>query len=416
MSDQPELADAVVLGGGAAGFLAAITCAEENPSLKVILLEAGPHPLAKVRISGGGRCNVTHHCFDPAELVKSYPRGAKELRGPFARFQPRDTVAWFEERGVSLKTEEDGRIFPVTDSSETIARCLEDAARKAGVILRTEARAEYAKLLETEESHLFEIHVPGRTVLRARKILLATGSAPIGYKIAESLGHTVTPRVPSLFTFKIRDPRLAGLSGISFPKAALRLSKNGKSFGQEGPLLITHEGLSGPAVLKLSAFAARELAAAGYKASLRIDFAPSLTAEKFRKKLERLREEEPKKSLRNALPVSLPRRFWAQLVDFCAGGKEIPCAQASNKLILRLTEEIKDGRYEILGKSPFKEEFVTCGGVELSEVDFRTMESKKVPGLHFAGEILDIDALTGGFNLQASWTAGWIAGKHLAES
>ncbi|MBD2579972.1 NAD(P)/FAD-dependent oxidoreductase [Oscillatoria sp. FACHB-1406] len=398
----------VVIGGGAAGFFGAITCATSHPQARVLLLEAGRTPLAKVRISGGGRCNVTHHCFDPALLVQQYPRGGKALRGAFSRFQPQDTIAWFARRGVKLKTEADGRMFPVTDNSETIVNCLLKAAADAGVILRTGAKVEK---IQNEEAG-FTIQLKDGETLECNRVLLATGSNPHAYQWAKELGHTIIPPVPSLFTFNINDARLKDLAGASVETVHLRLLETGKEkIEQIGPLLITHWGLSGPAVLKLSAWGARILRDRNYQMSLQINWLPPHTPETLRQLLLDYKAQFPKRSLAAHCPVSLPKRLWQRFVFSLGINSETTWAELSKKALTALVEELTRGRYAITGKGTFKEEFVTCGGIDLKEVNFKTMESRKCPALYFAGEILDIDGVTGGFNFQSAWTTGWIAGQ-----
>lgn len=400
----------VVVGGGAAGFFGAIAAAT-NPRARVVLLEAGRAPLAKVRISGGGRCNVTHACFDPAAFVQNYPRGSKALRGPFSRFQARDTVEWFARRGVELKAEADGRMFPVTDDSATIVNCLLEAARNAGVEVRTGTPVERARRLF--DSPQFEVRLKSGFVLESDRLLLATGSSPQGHRIAKSLGHDIVTPVPSLFTFNIKDERLEGLAGVSVANARLRLADkdSGKSSNleQTGPVLITHWGISGPAVLKLSAWGARFLSDRRYKASLLINWLPQYNPEELRGELQSMRGKE-KKAIANSCPFPLPRRLWESLLRAGAIDSQQRWAELSNKSINRLVGELARGEYEIIGKGVFKEEFVTCGGVSLKEVNFKTMESRLCPGLYFAGEVLDIDGVTGGFNFQSAWTTGWLAG------
>ncbi len=392
-----------VIGGGAAGYFAAIHCAESRPDATVSVLEGTARPLTKVRISGGGRCNVTHHCFDPEQLVKSYPRGFRELRGPFSRFQPKDTVAWFARRGVELKVEADGRMFPVTDDSETVITCLQKAASEAGVSVRL---GTIVKGIERREGKLALMLRSGEEVFD--RVLLASGSGPQGWAAAKALGHAMVDPVPSLFTFNIKDPRLVELPGVSFPDIELTLTPEGgnRSFKQRGPLLITHWGLSGPAVLKLSAFAARELHASGYKAKLVCNFLPGESRGSIAEKLRTTRQ----------MVSSLPRRFAQTLIGHVGIAQNASWANLSGEVLLKLAQEIACGGYAVTGKGVFKDEFVTAGGVDLKEVDFRTMESKKCPGLYFAGEILDVDGITGGFNFQNAWTTGFIAGQSMAAS
>lgn len=405
----------IVIGGGAAGFFGAISCADTNPSLKVTLLEAGAKPLGKVRISGGGRCNVTHHCFDPARLVENYPRGGKALRGAFARFQPKDTVQWYKSRGVSLKTEADGRMFPTTDNSETIINCLMEAAEKAGVIVRTGAGAKLVKQLsDVENKSYFQVELKNSRILKCDRLLIATGSNPLGYRWAKNLGHQIESPVPSLFTFNIKDPRLQGLAGVSLDHVQVRLGTGKNKLEQTGALLITHWGVSGPVILKLSAWGARFLYDLKYNSSLQINWLPEYNQETLKQDLMRVKQTNPKKRIVNYCPVKLPKRLWQSLVNYVAILPEKLWSEISKKELNKLVMEIVQGQYPITGKGVFKEEFVTCGGVSLKEVDFKTMESKKCPGLYFAGEVLDIDGITGGFNFQSAWTTSWLAGQGIA--
>ena len=412
----------VVIGGGAAGFFGAVTCASAHPHTQVTLLEAGRQPLSKVRISGGGRCNVTHACFDPAALVQYYPRGGKALRGAFSRFQPKDTVAWFKSHGVQLKTEDDGRMFPVTDNSETIVNCLIEAAEEAGVQLRVGTAVKSVKQhspplpiahspLPTPEG--FEVELKTGEIVRCDRVLLATGSNPLGYRWAKDLGgHTIESPVPSLFTFNIPDPRLKDLAGVSVNDVRLRLPEAPPTLKEQtGPLLITHWGVSGPAVLKLSAWSARFLHEQHYQTPLLINWLPQYTQDSLRQMLLAVKSQLPRRQITTSCPVPIPKRLWMSLVTSVGIGAEERWAEVSKKALNQLVQELNQGRYLIKGKGVFKEEFVTCGGVNLKEVDFKTMESRLVPGLYFAGEILDIDGVTGGFNFQSAWTTAWLAGQ-----
>ncbi len=405
----------IVIGGGAAGFFGAIACAEANPQLKVTLLEAGQKPLAKVRISGGGRCNVTHHCFDPVRLVEHYPRGGKALRGAFTRFQPKDTVQWYESRGVKLKTEADGRIFPVTDDSQTIINCLMQAADKAGVKLLTGTGVKTVKQFDEEENKsYFQVELKNGKELKCDRLLIATGSNPLGYRWAKNLGHKIEPAVPSLFTFNVRDPRLQGLAGVSVNNAQVKLGTGKHKIEQTGALLITHWGVSGPVILKLSAWSARFLYDLKYDSGLQINWLPEYNQETLKQKLITVKETNPKKKIVNYCPVELPKRLWQSFVSYIEIKPDKIWSEISKKELNKLVLEIVQGQYEVKGKGVFKEEFVTCGGVSLKEVNFKTMESKKCPGLYFAGEVLDIDGVTGGFNFQSAWTTSWLAGQAIA--
>ena len=403
--------DIVIAGGGPAGFFAAIRCAELNPGLRVLILERARQSLGKVLISGGGRCNVTHACFEPAKLVTYYPRGAAELRGAFTRFQPEDTVTWFEERGVKLKTEADGRMFPVTDSSETIANCLRESARRAGVVVRTGMSL---KAAEKRSDNRFRLAVQqGGEIfhLQARKLLIATGSDSKTREIVKSLRHTIETPVPSLFTFNIKDKRIEGLAGISVESVTLKMD----SVIQSGPLLVTHWGLSGPAVLRVSAWGARLLHEKNYQAKLIINWLGTYTLEKALEVLQRHKDwhgNARKKVNVEPAFTQLPLRLWKQLTQFLG---EKNWADVSKAELRNLATELTTGEFQIEGKGQFKEEFVTCGGVKRNEVDFKTMQSRIVEDLYFAGEVLDMDGLTGGFNFQSAWTTGWLAGTELSE-
>ncbi|ALF56288.1 flavoprotein [Nostoc piscinale CENA21] len=404
----------IVIGGGAAGFFGAIACANANPYARVILLEASRQPLAKVRISGGGRCNVTHACFEPAALVANYPRGGKALRGAFSRFQAKDTISWFANHGVPLKKEADGRMFPVTDSSETIVQCLMNAAEDMDVELRTGTPVVSVKRLPNNQ---FEVYLKSGETLKCDRLLLATGSNSIGYKIAQEFGHQIEPPVPSLFTFNIADPNLRALSGVSMNPVRLRLSvPQQPTLEQMGPLLITHWGVSGPAVLKLSAWGARILYDNRYQATLIINWLPDLSQEEVREKIVAVKNEWGKKAIALHRGIDLPHRLWQYLINRASINTEVRWAEISNKTLNQLVQEISQGKYLINGKGAFKEEFVTCGGVSLKEVNFKTMESKLITDLYFAGEILDIDGITGGFNFQSAWTTAYLAGLAMAEN
>lgn len=406
-------ADLIIVGGGAAGFFAALSAAQHR---RVRILERSGRTLAKVRISGGGRCNVTHACFDPAELITRYPRGGSALRGPFTRFGPRETVAWFAARGVALKTEADGRMFPVTDDAETIAGCLEHAAREAGVQIRL--RAAVADVAFADGT--FWVGLSSGETLRAPCVLLATGGAAHGHALARALGHTIVEPVPSLFTFEVADSTLTALSGVSVARARVRLllpasPRLAGQFEQTGPVLVTHWGLSGPAVLRLSAWASRELAATGYHAPLEVAWIPDRGREDVEEALALHKRTSGGQRVITQSPFGqISVRLWCRLVARSGileaqSWAKLPRAEARTLAGMLVGE-----RVEISGKGQFKDEFVTAGGVALDEVDFRTMESKIQPGLFFAGEILNVDGLTGGYNFQAAWTTGWVAADSAA--
>lgn len=400
-----------IIGGGAAGIFAAIAAKEANPSARVTVLERSGQFLAKVKISGGGRCNVTHACFEPRELVKRYPRGAKALIGPFHRFQPRDTVAWFERRGVELKTEGDGRMFPVTDDSRTIIDALLGACQEAGVELRGGCEVES---IARRPGGGFEVRSRAGPPLSVDRLLVAAGGLKAGRMVAllEGLGHAVEPPVPSLFTFKVETPWVRALTGLSVAEAQVEVV--GTKLRERGPLLFTHWGMSGPAVLKLSAWGARELHARDYVCTLRVDWLPSWNEQAVVDRLEQRRVEHPAKAVANVTLGELPGRLWEQLVGMAGIDAAVRWSGLPAKKLRALARVLKAGEFPVTGKSTNKDEFVTCGGVRLREVDFKTMESRLVPGLHFAGETLDLDGVTGGFNFQAAWTTGWIAGRAMA--
>jgi predicted Rossmann fold flavoprotein len=397
----------MIAGGGAAGFFAAIACAERDPSARVTICEATAHPLAKVRISGGGRCNVTHACDEPGELVRHYPRGGRELLGPLHRWGPRETVAWFAARGVTLKAEVDGRMFPVTDDSGTIVGCLQQAAGAAGVTVRTQCGVQAAR-------GGFEVELTTGGTVACDRLLIATGGNKdnAGFRIARQFGHTIEPPVPSLFTFHIDDPRLAGLQGVAVERT--EVSVGGAKLREEGPLLITHWGLSGPAILKLSAWGARLLHDRDYYFPLVVNWVAPRTPERTRAELMQVRAAHPRQRVVAWNPFGLSQRLWERLMAAAEITPANPWTSVSNQALEALAAQLARGEFAVTGKSLFKEEFVTCGGVRREEIDFKTMESRLRPGLYFAGEVLDIDGLTGGFNFQAAWTTGWLAGQAMA--
>ena len=408
--------DLIIVGGGAAGFFAALTAAEASAKSRprILILEKSQRPLAKVRISGGGRCNLTHACFDPAELVGYYPRGSKELRGPLTRFGPAEALEWFDNHGVATKAEPDGRMFPASNRSQTVIDCLLEQAHKQGIELRTRQGVSGLQV----DPNGFRVQTPDGS-LDARQVLLAPGGGTqSAYQLAARLGHTIVPPVPSLFTFNIRDPRLKDIPGVSVPTAALSLHPGAateKPFTAHGPLLVTHWGLSGPAVLKLSAWAARALADSNYRAELRVNWQAGQTSEAQLAVLQTARDDRPRQTIAKGDPDGrLPQRLWRALVAGAGLESGQTWAQSSNADLQRLAEQLTQASFQVHGKAVFKDEFVTCGGVNLKEVDFRTMQSRLIPGLYFAGEYLDIDALTGGFNFQAAWTTGWVAGRAIA--
>jgi predicted Rossmann fold flavoprotein len=396
----------VIIGGGAAGFFAAITAAETNPSLQVILLEAGSQVLRKVKISGGGRCNLTHHCFDPKELSTKYPRGARELRGAFYHWQPKDTIEWFERRGVKTKVEEDGRMFPVTDNSQTVINCLRSEARKHGVNERLNNRVTALRQIDDQ----WEVEVNGKEFLIAGKVCLALGSLKQSglEEVLKKLGHTITPLLPSLFAFNLHSHPLKDLAGVAVEHASVRTSP--KSVVQVSPVLITHRGLSGPAILRASAWDARELAEVNYQFTAEINWLGEKTKEQVLIQLTEFRKERAVKKIKHNPFSEIAKRLWEQLVELSGIDPETTWAHLSKEAMIKLLNQLTAHQADVSGKTMNKEEFVTCGGVNLKEVDFRTMESKVCSGLYFAGECLDLDGITGGFNFQAAWTTGRIAG------
>ncbi len=401
---ENQIYKTVVIGGGAAGVFSAVKCSEYYPPGRVLLLEKSRKLLSKVKISGGGRCNVTHSCFIPAELVKNYPRGSRELRGPFTQFQPQDTIDWFQHRNVELKMESDGRMFPTTDDSQTIIDCLMDAAENVEIQIGQHVD----KILSEKEG--FSIHLRSGEIVKTESLIIATGSVKAGHELARSLGHTIIPPIPSLFTFNIPESPLEHLSGVSVEEAVVTLPEFKREY--KGPLLITHWGFSGPAVLKLSAYCAKELFNCDYQTIMKVDWVPHISEDKLRQKIAERKQNSEKKTVSNDPIVHLPRQLWKALVQQAGIDGILRWNHLSKSQVEKLLTCLKHDPYQISGKTTYKQEFVTCGGVKLSEVNFKTMESKRVPNLYFCGEVLDIDGITGGFNFQAAWTTGWIAGSH----
>lgn len=403
---KEDIYDLIVAGGGAAGFFGAISCAEIAPDARVVILEKAPKTLGKVKISGGGRCNVTHACFDPRELSAFYPRGSRQLIGPLSRWGPAETMDWFEERGVPLKIEADNRVFPKSDQSQSIIDCLTNAANEANVEIRT------STTVESVEAG-FSARIKGGEVLRARNLLLTTGGTrvPIGAEIAANFGHQIETATPSLFTFKIDDPRLDDLQGLSVEKARVKIV--GRDLQAVGPVLITHWGLSGPGILRVSAWGARELQEDAYRFEAIVNWAGERSEAEILARFDELRTTS-KRAIKNDPQFSIPTRLWKRLVDSAAAGGDLRWPHLTRELSRKLASEIGDCRFQVDGKSMNKDEFVTCGGVNLKEVNFKTMSSRLVDGLYFAGEVLDIDGITGGFNFQSAWTTGRIAGEAVA--
>lgn len=399
--------DVVIIGGGAAGFFAAINLAEKNTQLKIAIVERGKDVLSKVKISGGGRCNVTHACFEPKELTRFYPRGEKELLGPFHQFCSGDTIAWFEDHGVTLKIEEDGRMFPDTDSSQTIIDCFVQAAKKAKVQVLTSTSVQ--QIYKGERGYKLDTTAGTITCI---DLVLTTGSNPKIWDMVEEMGHKIVKPVPSLFTFNIKDERIKDLMGIA-TLAEVRVKDT--KLEASGPLLVTHWGMSGPGILRLSAWGARILAEKNYQFQIVVNWLPQYDKESIKEELQVIRKEHAKKNVVKRIAIELPNRLWERLVAICGIDEQTKWAEVNNKQLERLSEELTEGVYQVNGKSTFKDEFVTAGGIELKEVNFKTMQSKMYGNLYFAGEILNIDAITGGFNFQNAWTTGYLVAQAIAE-
>jgi predicted Rossmann fold flavoprotein len=398
--------DIVIIGGGAAGFFTAINAVENNPKLKVAILERGQSVLEKVRISGGGRCNVTHACFVPNDLVKFYPRGEKELRGPFHQFCSGDTIEWFKKHGVTLKIEEDGRMFPESDTSETIIDCFTKATQDLGIDILTGQSVQSIYKTETD----FKVQTKSDTFI-VEKVVLATGSNPKMWEMLESLGHSIVSAVPSLFTFNVKDARLKDLMGLS---AVTNVKVKKSKLEASGPLLITHWGLSGPGILRLSAWGARELFDKNYHFAILVNWLNETTFEEAIDLLKDIKIENAKKAVSKKSPFEIPNRLWERLVLASGISEDTKWADCNKDQLNALSNQLTNGEFQVNGKSTFKEEFVTAGGIELKEVNFKTMESKVIPNLYFAGEVLNIDAITGGFNFQNAWTGGFIVAQSIA--
>ena len=400
-----------IIGGGAAGFFSAVTLAQKNPDADISIFDSGKQFLRKVKISGGGRCNVTHSCFEPKELALHYPRGEKELKGAFYTWQPRDTVDWFEERGVQIKTEDDGRMFPVSDNSQSIIDCLHRQVIKNGVVLCEGIGVK--SLLHEEEQ--FTLGFSNGMSKRFDRVCVATGSMKSSSLTTslEKLGHSIEPLAPSLFAFDITDERLKELAGISLENVSVRVKSNGKS--QTGPILITHRGLSGPAILKLSAWEARQLNESDYQFEIELNWLGVRTESDLQTLFARMRNQKGQQLVKTKLFEELPRRLWEKILSSVKIEGTLQWAQLPKKLEAQLIKELITAIFQVRGKTMNKEEFVTCGGIRLKEVNFKKMESRVIPHLYFAGECLDYDGITGGFNFQGAWTTGYIAGTSMAE-
>ncbi len=404
--------DIAVIGGGAAGFFSAINCKQKHPNLKIAIFEKSKNVLSKVRISGGGRCNVTHACFDNRTLVSYYPRGKKELVGVFNIFNPSDTIEWFKKNNVHLKTESDGRIFPVSNNSETIIKCFIDKCRQLDIPINTSAALQNIK----PQKDYFELSIGGE-IIKCKKVIIATGSSEYIWSMLQELGHTIVSPVASLFSFNIKHPLLSNTMGTSFENVLVRLDINNINLTKEeseqmGAMLITHWGLSGPAILKLSSVAARILYKMNYRFSIRINFVGNVKADIIYEELLLLKKENTRKQVTQTPLPLLTNKFWRALCEFCNLGN-ITWAEVKNIALRELAETICNCKMQVSGKSTNKDEFVTAGGVELKEINFKTMQSKIIPNLYLAGEILNIDALTGGFNFQAAWSESWIISENI---
>ena len=404
----------IVIGAGAAGFFCAVNAASQNPGLEVILIEKSNKLLSKVRVSGGGRCNVTHACFSIAEMIKKYPRGEKFLKQAFHHFFTGDTIEWFEKRNVKLKTESDGRMFPESNTSETIINCLLQEANKYNVqILMNREIIKIKKISSEENKNYFQLVCKDDSILESDFVCIACGGfhKPEQYNWLTEIGHSYESPVPSLFTFNVPKNPISELMGISVENARIKI--NGTKFSQSGPILITHWGFSGPAVLKLSAFAAKELSAMNYNFSISINWLSDYHENSLLEKFKSIRYEFASKKVINKNPFNLPQRLWQYHLEQCGINTEIRWADLPAKQQNQLAKQLCDQQFLVKGKTTFKEEFVTAGGITLNEVDANTMQSKRVTHLFFAGEILDVDGITGGFNFQHAWTSGWIAAKEI---
>ena len=402
-----------VIGGGAAGFFSAISVKTHHPKARVIIFEKTKKLLSKVKISGGGRCNVTHHCFEVNELVKFYPRGGKSIRKAFNIFSTKDTIKWFEERGVALKTESDGRMFPVTNSSQTIIDCLMNEISKLGITIKTETPIKKI----SQEGIGYTLHINGKERFGIKsdqyfdKVIVATGGTPRkeGFEWLSELSHTIKEPVPSLFTFNMPNEKIVELMGVVVDSVTVKIM--GTKFKSKGPLLVTHWGMSGPAILKLSAFGARILKEKQYQFKLLVSWIGDQNEKNVRISLDKTVDDYPKKKVQNLNPFNLPGRLWIFLLKKLGIPEDMIWKNLGRKNINRIVHTLLNDEYEVSGKTTFKEEFVTCGGISLQDIDIKTMQSKRYSSLYFAGEILDIDGITGGFNFQNAWTSGFIAGK-----
>ena len=400
-----------VIGGGASGFMAALTAAENHPNDKVIIFEKSREVLSKVRISGGGRCNVTHQPSSPTSFAKNYPRGQSFLKKILTQFDATDTMRWFESRGVRLKTEPDGRVFPQTNSSQTIIQCLLEQADRLGVEIRTGVSVKNFEIIDNQ----FLLHLHNDAPLKVDRLIVATGGSPKmqGFDWLTQHGHDVAPPVPSLFTFNTPQNSLRTLAGISVNPVEIRIPK--LKLLSNGPLLITHWGFSGPAVLKLSAWGARELADLYYRFQIRINWIPGKNFDSLQSWLHDLKVKHPKQQLSAHPQFGIPARLWRWMAENVGIDRNLKLIETPHKKLNKMATQLTDGLFEVEGKTTFKEEFVTCGGIELTNINPLTMESTKIKGLFFTGEVLNVDGITGGFNFQNAWTTGYIAGKNVGQ-
>jgi hypothetical protein len=422
--------DVIIIGGGAAGFYAAIHIAEANPEFKIVILERGKSVLEKVKVSGGGRCNVTHAEFDPGELIHNYPRGAKELLGPFHSYCSGDTVAFFEKRGIPLKIEPDGRMFPTSNASQTIIDLFIKETERLGIqVLRHSSVVDFRPILEGQSERGWQVKTIKATY-SARKVLVATGSNPKIWSLLEQLGHTIEPPVPSLFTFNIKDERIEGIPGVSTqaqvdilakrvinPKITIKLKSQKADqilMSAQGPVLVTHWGLSGPAILRLSAWGAKLLNEFNYSFKIRVNWLPEYNQGSVLSYLLEIKDIESKKTVLRTKAIAVPRRLWTNLVKAAGIDGETKWASVTKVQLQQLADQLTQCEFQVAGRSAFKEEFVTAGGVDLKEINFKTYGSKLFPNLFFAGEVINVDAITGGFNFQNAWTSAYIAAQAMA--
>lgn len=401
--------DVIVVGGGASGFFTALNLAEQKPNLRIAILERGKEVLAKVKISGGGRCNVTHACFVPNVLTKFYPRGERELRGPFSTFCTGDVMQWFDDRGVALKIEDDGRVFPESDNSQTIIDCFLEEAQQVNIKISTQTIVQNI----VKADGIWQVST-SKDTYSCKHLVMATGSNTKIWDLCTSFGHSIVAPVPSLFTFNTKDDRLQNLMGVSAPMVSLKVKNS--TLKANGPLLITHWGLSGPAILRLSAWGARELFDKSYQFELVVNWTNDFVFDEVLDELMENKTESPKKTIAKYPQYNLTHRLWQQLVKAADISETLTWADVTKKQLVKLAEQLTQCTFAINGKSTFKEEFVTAGGIELKEINFKTMESKLIENLYFTGEVLNIDAITGGFNFQNAWTTGFLAAQSITNN